>query len=942
MPERIGVEYYINIAKFKNEAANLLKEVDKLNRTIESASKKVADTGKAQAKATLTAEEQLKKMGITAKTTSKELRQMNFTALEWKKISELTAQQLKETQAQFDGTGRAAKKLSDKYDRLSKRVTVANMEVNRQAGHLGDAQRAMERWSVTGMKAMMASQAAWITSGSIIFGALGMIATGLRDIISYHQSLKRLQAITQATSEDLALMASAIRDASVATRFFAGDMAKAAVLMAQAGFSAEEVSKSIYAVALLASATGNELEDVADLMTTTLRAYDMDAERSIHVANVFAAAIGKSKLQIDKLKIAMNYMGVAAHQFGISLEDTVSWLGVLSDRGMKASTIGTSFRGVLATLVQETDKFSKVLAKLDTPLGFSDVTIRSGRKLEDALKALAAAGFDVTDSFQAVQRRTAAALSLMVKNIDAWEDLKNGVTDTSAAFEMNKIMMEGLESQFAQIKSIFDELMISFTRSGGALEIFAGGFKLILQLLSYFLINFSLGLNLIGKFTAAVLALGSVLEDTYDLLPSQGVENIGARILRFFGLGSGFKSQYEQAEVVVKAFAKDIVKITEDAYKSLDRISGGGTFFGAILPTSLKDLEETYDTIVKINQKIDSLKARRAELDKGSEDYKKITGELMLLNVQLDEMAIKAGFAMDQIMGPVKQLHDVLNEMVMGPEVTLDQLVTSFRKGKDNVEVLRKAVGLLKIQAEKALEKMKETGDVGGEYYKRLIAAVKAYVEALNELEKAEAKLEKARARKDKAAAKEEKEREKAIDKLMKAYNKVAEDLVKLEDKIAKDRAKILDDSIKESIAKAKQEFAERQRLVKELVSQLKLLKGQFIALMPEFGPEAYSEFTAGIDALLLRLKVASAAADEISFDKPLKEIGKEVAKVEKKIIQINRKTIDELKELTLSEVEYTKWAVEEEAAVRIESLNKQKTLLLSIQTILNDMEQTP
>lgn len=766
--ESIGLEYRINLKKLgvsikgakkmlDNFHASIVtgsKKVEQAFNTVTDASKKMGDQQKKSQQVTMSATAQLGKMGITSKTTTKDFQRLNFTTLEYIKIARLTTQQMKELTAAEIQTGKAGMAVSASFDRMGKRLTHTNFMIRKQKGAMGDSQRAMERWSLTGMKAMAASQLAWLAMGSVIFGVMAAIGGAIGDVIQLHQRLKNLQAVTQAETEDMKLMETAIRKAAVTTKFFAADMADAAVLMAQAGFSAQEVANSIGAVAVLASATGRELKDVADLMTSIIRAYDLNASEATRVVNVLAAAISESKLQIDTLITALNFMGVAAHQFNISLEDTVAWLGILRDRGMKASTIGTSFRGVLATLVRETDKFNEVLAKLKMPLGFADVTIRAGRTLEETMRLLAKSGWDVVASFQALPRRTAMTFSLMVKNIDAFRELQEEITNTNRAFDMNIISMQGLDSQLKQTKSIFDEFIASLTKSGGVLEPIVAGLKLIVQLVALSILSIATYLNIAGQGLAMLATAVSEIKmpkvtffEKKDLF---GAPSVGAKL----DFSESFPNAKELSEQMKKNL-EDTIHNMLDEFKGI--LGEDFSFFGAVTsPEDKERIRKTKETLDELNEKraqVAILERNMAKEEEGilsgrlkkvgevTAAWGKYREELVLLTKQIQELqseGLGLGFDEKDLFGPVKTLDTILLDLAKARGGKREDFVAALTKGKENLDLMTEAVKILDEEIKKL--KRGEKADPSLERTNRIIRQIKEHLSALKEVDKIQKK----------------------------------------------------------------------------------------------------------------------------------------------------------------------------------------------------------
>jgi len=836
-----------------------------------------AKTAKAATIVSPTAE--LKKMGITADTTTAQFHKMNFKVAEHDKIAKLTRVQVKELQSAMANTGRATEQQAHQFDRLGKRLAHSEYQVRKQTSAMGDARRAQERWGA-GFKYMMLSQMAWIASGAVIFGTLGAIIQGLKDVVAFHQGLKALEAITRATADEMVMMSDAIRDASVRTKFFAADMISAATVMGQAGLSAKEITNSIGAVALLASATGAELKDVADLMTTVMRAYNLPATEAMRISNVLAAGISESKLQIDKMRTAMNYMGVAAYQFNISLEDTVAWLGVLSDRGLKASTIGTSFRGVLAVLTQGTDKFSKVLKRLPTPLAFSDITIRRGRKLEDSLKRLSDAGFKVTDAFSGTQRRVAMTLALMVDNVKVWDDHKDSVTGTNRALEMNKIMMEGLDSQLKQIKSIFDEIAIAATRAGGAMESPVALVKAMIQV-------FGIGFATITTFLDLVsLKIGAFMAAT---------ASIQWRKL----IVGDLKGATEEAKAIFKEYEKDEKKKYESYFKFVERVLGAGGLFG-VEGVETKDTK-TLKTLVALNKEQDALVEKMKKIEqqggRGTEAWLKLRGELSIITGLIDELLKKTGMSMDAIVGPVSTLKDIMLDMIIRPTVKAENILSFFREGFKDVELLRKAAKSLEeefFEAFKAWELSGGSLDQDSDRYKRMLDLADKYIAAEEKLtaasEKADADRQKIKDKALKDLEKSVKDREDAEADSIKTVGKLYEDYEKFQENLAKALIDAEEDGYDKKIKLWELENKARKKMYSDLLKEAEDYYKK-LSIETEQTPAIQKE-AERIAALILKIKELQAQSGVVEDEtKPidpsdyargmldgLKEFGKELA----------------------------------------------------------------
>jgi TP901 family phage tail tape measure protein len=149
------------------------------------------------------------------------------------------------------------------------------------------------------------------------------------------------------------------------------------VYIGQAGFTATESVQAIQAVANLATGTLSSLTDAANLLTTTLRVFHLEASESARVSDVFANAVNKSKTTVDRLNVTMNYLGPIAHSAGLSLEESASAIMLLSNAGIRASTVGTGFRQVLSRLLAPTAALRHLIRRAGLTLDDFNIKIQN-------------------------------------------------------------------------------------------------------------------------------------------------------------------------------------------------------------------------------------------------------------------------------------------------------------------------------------------------------------------------------------------------------------------------------------------------------------------------------------------------------------------------------------------------------------------------------------
>jgi len=460
MDDYIGVHYEIDINKLKTSMDKAKTELDRFNQKISKAAQQVsAPRGMIQGYAGVGAE--LKKMGISATTTTKQFEGMNFTALEHTKIAKLTKVQMGNLEKSIEKTGVATGTASKQYDRLSKRLEHSQYQIRQQAGAMGDARRAQERWSATGMKAMFLSQTAWLASGAVIFGVLSTIRTGIQTFMDFNQGLVDAAAITQATASGFDKMREAAMKAFTSSTMGAKEATDALKILGQAGMDATDAAIALETVYKVTTATGGATTDVVKFLTTALNVWNLSAKDAAEVGNILGAALNYSKLEVEDLTTVFNYVASMAKSAGMSITDLAATLAVMANAGIKASTIGTGLRGVFTKLIADTPKFRAQLKLVG--LGMEDVSLVTN-DFFTVLKRLQDAKFDMPKIFKGMTRREAASLNVILEQgVERFELMAKALKDTTAVEVMFERSMRGMKNQIIltghQIQAVFIDML---------------------------------------------------------------------------------------------------------------------------------------------------------------------------------------------------------------------------------------------------------------------------------------------------------------------------------------------------------------------------------------------------------------------------------------------------------------------------------------------------
>jgi TP901 family phage tail tape measure protein len=265
------------------------------------------------------------------------------------------------------------------------------------------------------------------------------------------QSLANVRAVTGASAADFAKLKDAADEAGETTRFSASQAADALYNLGSAGFDAQQSIDSLNGVLLLAGATGSDLGSTSATLTAAISQFGLEASDATKISNVFAAAIGNSQANMEKLSSAFRQVGPIAGTLGISIEETTASLQALFNAGLQGEQAGTALRSVLLDLADST---SPVIDKLAAyGVSFDEVNPKTVG-LTKAVEVLATSGADLGAVFGKVAAAGILTLAETSQKADGnLRDLEAAVTGTNAAAEQYAIQNDTLAGSIDSFRS---------------------------------------------------------------------------------------------------------------------------------------------------------------------------------------------------------------------------------------------------------------------------------------------------------------------------------------------------------------------------------------------------------------------------------------------------------------------------------------------------------
>ena len=610
---------------------------------------------------------QINKLSGGAELSYKSLKKMGMGMLEVEEIQSLLGTKMKLIREEFALTGVATTAMNTEMNKSSQAMVGLRAYAGEVEKKTGDAARAMQRWSIEGFGNMLKSQMAWLVGGALIFGTIFKIQQAFREatstLMKFSQAIIDVGAITNASAGDMKVLEKAARDVATTTKMSFLEAADALKILGQAGLTAKQSADALKTVGMMVSATGASAQEAVKILTTSMYVWNISAKDVTRIGNVLAAALNYSKLEVGDLTTSFNYLAATASQVGMGIEETAATIAVLSNAGLRASTIGTGLRGILGQLIAPTKAFRDELHSI----GVDFEAIRMpGHNLIEVLGVLGKAGFDLTNTFEGLEKRQAgvfAAMSNMGK--DAFQKMTDALTGTNALLVMNERAMQGPMAQLHVFKTSLLDVALSTS------DIVVPSFNLLLKVLGELVATF--------KLLWPVFIGGAVISGIQYLIKQFDLLALGAgtlnTVLTFLGKHPIFLalSLLAAAVTAVKLAYGGLHQSNEDRIKQIDREV-------LLYIQQVQELEQLKIKVLDLKISDDELRT----------SVNNLSGEYSGLKEMVNQVGFSHGAVKDKIIADINEMYKAIDSLKFDRlKLLLDDLETLHKKIDKTKDKLR-------------------------------------------------------------------------------------------------------------------------------------------------------------------------------------------------------------------------------------------------------------
>lgn len=327
--------------------------------------------------------------------------------------------------------------------------------------------------SLTGFTGQMAAGA------GIGYGIYDTVKT----YMEFQKQMSAVGAVSGASASDMEILTAKAKEMGATTVFSSTEAGKAMEYMAQAGWKTQDMVNGISGVMNLAAASGEDLGQVASIVTSSLSAFGLQASDSAHFADVLAAAANSSNTNVGALGFSFEQVASTAGTLGYSIEDVSLALGLLANNGLRGEKGGTSLSAMLNGMINPSKTATETLNRLGVSM--FDTATGKARPLRDVLKDLRAGFAGLTQEEKAQAAYDIAGIdggkALQILT-NASEDSFNQLADAidhadGAAKKAADTRLDNLSGDLTALSDAWEAIQLTIMDSTGA----AGGFRSLIQ-----------------------------------------------------------------------------------------------------------------------------------------------------------------------------------------------------------------------------------------------------------------------------------------------------------------------------------------------------------------------------------------------------------------------------------------------------------------------------
>lgn len=310
---------------------------------------------------------------------------------------------------------------------------------------------------------------AWTDSGTALLGfgaaAVAGVALAVKAFADYDAKMAQVQSLTHAGATDMEGLRQAALTVGQNIGFSAEQVADAEIEMAKAGIAVkDQLGGALVGTLTLAAAGQIQVAQATEIATIAMTQFGLAGKDIPHLADLLAAGADKALGGVSELGWALKSGGLVAHQFGLSIEETIGTLALFAQNGLMGEAAGTDLRQMLLKLAAPSKTAAADMKNLgivlyDSSGHFVGITALAG-ELHEKMKNLTEAERNAAMAHIFGARSIVGANILYQAGADGVQQWVNAVNDSGFAAKQAAGKMDSLNGDMQKLGAAWTHVMI--------------------------------------------------------------------------------------------------------------------------------------------------------------------------------------------------------------------------------------------------------------------------------------------------------------------------------------------------------------------------------------------------------------------------------------------------------------------------------------------------
>lgn len=314
----------------------------------------------------------------------------------------------------------------------------------------------------------------WQASGMAVLGFGAAVVTGValavKAYADFDAKMAQVQSLSHASTSEMNDLTQAALNMGQNIGFSATQVADAEIELVKAGISVKDIMGGALVGSLTLAAAGQiSVADATEIATIAMTQFKLSGSDIPHVADLLAAGADKALGGVSELGEALKSGGLVAHQFGLSLDDTVGTLALFAQNGLMGEAAGTDLRQMLLKLAAPSKTSAKDMADLGLVLynsqgHFVGITALAGQ-LHDKMQGLSEAERNAMMAHIFGARSIVGANILYAAGAKGVQGWISAVNDSGFAAKQAAGKMDTMNGDLNKLKAAWQTAMIEMGAS---------------------------------------------------------------------------------------------------------------------------------------------------------------------------------------------------------------------------------------------------------------------------------------------------------------------------------------------------------------------------------------------------------------------------------------------------------------------------------------------